>query len=267
MKPQNHPQRHALCLCTFLLAALPLAAQAGLGGQTDDKLHFELTLGSVQGTQSYFKGVLPQSRTDPLIVIDLSKGPWFLSTTNGLGYLFVDSKEFSAGVSANYMLGRKQSHASAYAGMGDVDHSISAYGVFEWRPIKDAVTVYGNVARSLRSQDGTLAQLGVTLGFPIYGKLAGFFDYNSNWADSNYTQTYYGVTAGQSVSSGYAPYAAGGGRLSSTPSLGLYYPINANLALAGYVGRTRLFGAAADSPVVQGKPSQPVSALAVNYKF
>jgi MipA family protein len=223
-------------------------------------------MGAERGTEKFFKGVLLRSRTDPWLGVDASRGRFFLSTLNGLGYLVQDSETFSLGVSANYMLGRSETYEPRYRGLGKVEATLGAYGFFEWRPVKDAVTVYGNVLRSSRTQSGTLANLGATLGFPLVGQLSGFVDYNVNWADSNYTQTYYGVTAAQAATSGYTAYNAKGGLLNATPTVGLYFPINKQWSVLGYGGKARLAGAAGDSPVVQNR-SQSVGALLAVYKY
>jgi len=242
------------------------SAHAEMGSPDPGTWKVELSAGAVRGTQSFFKGVLLQSRTDPLIGIELAKGRWFASSLNGVGYLLADSPSISVGVSANYMLGRKEGRESRYRGLGDVVGSAAGNGFFEWRPVKDAVTVYGNVLKATRSQNGTLATLGATLGLPVTSQLSAFADIYVNWADTRYTQAYYGVSAIQSVASGYLPYASKAGMLSSTPSVGLDYEWNKHWHTSGYVGVTKLTGFAANSPMVT-KRSQPVAAVLVTYKY
>ncbi len=242
------------------------SVHAQMGTPDADTWKLELSVGAVRGTQSFFKGVLLQSRTDPLIGIELARGRWFASTLNGVGYLLADSPTVSVGVSANYMLGRKESREARYRGLGDVDGSVAANGFFEWRPVKDAVTVYGNVLTATRSQNGTLATLGATVGLPVTPKLSAFVDVYLNWADSRYVKAYYGVSATQSVASGYASYAPKGGFLSSTPSVGLDYEVDKHWHTSGFVGATKLAGLAANSPVVTTR-SQPVAAVLVTYKY
>lgn len=242
------------------------SAHAQMGSPDADTWKLELSVGAVRGTQSFFKGVLLQSRTDPLIGIELARGRWFASSLNGVGYLLADSPTLSVGVSANYMLGRKESREARYRGLGDVDGSAAANGFFEWRPVKDAVTVYGNVLKATRSQNGTLATLGATVGVPVTPKLSAFVDVYVNWADSRYAKSYYGVNAMQSVASGYVPYAPKGGFLSSTPSVGLDYEVDKHWHLSGFVGGTKLATLAANSPVVTTR-RQPVAAVLVTYKY
>ena len=241
-------------------------AQAQMTSADPQEWKVKLTMGAERGTEKFFKGVLLRSRTDPWFGVDISRGRWLLSSINGLGYLVQDSEAFSLGLSANYMLGRYESNEPRYRGMGKVAATLGAYAFFEWRPIKDAVTVYGNVLRSSKSQNGSLANLGATVGFPLVGQLAGFVDYNLNWANGSYTQTFYGVNASQSATSGYGVYSAKGGMLNSTPTVGLYYPVNKQWSVLGYAGKSRLSGAAGDSPLVQNR-SQSVGALLAVYKF
>lgn len=256
--------------CVHTLAAVMVlagsgVAQAQMGSADDQTWKLDVSLGAVRGTQSYFKGVLLRSRTDPLVVIDAAKGRWIASTVNGVGYLLADDPSFSVGLSANYMLGRQEANDLRYRGLGNVSGSVGGYGFFEWRPVKDAVTVYGNVLRSTRAQSGTLATLGATLALPVTQRLSGFVDVYANWADQRYIQTLYGVTAAQSVASAYPAYAAKGGLLGTTPSVGLNYNMDKHWDVLAYVGRTRLSSPVAASPLVQN-PSQPVAAVFVKYQ-
>jgi outer membrane scaffolding protein for murein synthesis (MipA/OmpV family) len=254
-------------LCTASVIAIAAqAAQAQMGSPDAQTWKLDVSVGAIKGTQSFFKGVLLNSRTDPLVIIDAAKGRWIASTVNGLGYLLVDEPKLSVGVSANYMLGRSTVYETRYKGMGDVGGTIGAYGFVEWRPIKDAVTVYGNVLKSTRAQSGTLATVGATVALPVTAQLSGFVDWYASWADSRYSQAYYGVNAAQAATSGYAAYEAKSGLLSSTPSVGASYAVNKQLDLIAYVGKTRLSGSAANSPMVQNR-SQPVAALFAVYKF
>lgn len=265
----NHFSTFALLLNRAAFVGACLAAtivHAEMGSPDPDTWKVELSVGAVRGTQSLFKGVLLQSRTDPLIGIELAKGRWFASSLNGVGYLLADLPSLSVGVSANYMLGRKEGREARYHGLGDVAGSAAANGFFEWRPVKDAVTVYGNVLTATRSQNGTLATLGATVGLPVTTKLSAFIDIYANWADTRYAQVYYGVNAAQSVASGYVTYTPKAGMLSSTPSVGLNYEWDNHWHVSGYVGATKLAGFAANSPMVANR-SQPVAAVLVTYKY
>lgn len=248
------------------LAGCAVGAMAQLGSPDDQTLKLELSAGAVRGTQSLFKGVLVQSRTDPLIGVEAALGRWFFSMLNGAGYLLADTPAFSLGVSGNYMLGRSERSQARYRGLGDVDGTLAAYAFFEWRPVKDAVTVYGNVMRSTRAQSGTEASLGATLGLPLTAQLSGFVDVYANWADARYARSYYGVNATQALGSGLAAYAPSAGLISVTPSVGLDYTVDAHWHVLGFAGRSRFGGMAADSPLVQGLGrSQPVAAVFVKY--
>jgi len=255
----------AQILAMVALACGVCNAQAQMGTAEGQPWKLDLSVGAVRGTQSYFKGLLLRSRTDPLVVIDAAKGRWIASTVNGVGYLLADDPVFSLGVSANYMLGRQESHEPRYKGLGNVAGTVGAYGFFEWRPVKEAVTVYGNVLRSARSQSGTLATLGATLALPVTPRLSGFVDVYANWADQRYTQTYYGVDTAQAASAAYPAYAAKSGLLSTTPSVGVNYNVDKHWDVIAYVGRTRLSSGAAASPLVQ-HPSQSVAAVFVKYQ-
>jgi outer membrane scaffolding protein for murein synthesis (MipA/OmpV family) len=271
MKPSSFTRssltRSSLAAATLLVSLGALApAQAQMTSSDPQEWKLKLTMGAERGTEKFFKGVLVHSRTDPWFGVDLSRGRWLLSSINGLTYVLQDSETMSLGLGANYLLGRNASHEPRYKGLGDVEATLGGYAFFEWRPVKDAVTVYGNALKSSKSANGTLANLGATVAFPVYGQLSGFADFTFSWGDANYNKTYFGVNTTQAATSGYAPFATKSGIVNTTPTAGLYYPINKQWAVLGYVGKTRLGGSAGDSTIVQNR-SQSVGALLAVYKY
>ena len=262
MTPSN------LTVTAWAIAALTVSTGTAAFAQSAEanapKLSF--SVGVNRTTNSLFKGLLIQSRTDLLLDANYEHGRWFASLQNGLGYKLLDSEALTLGLSANYLPGRYASSDSRYVGMGDVAGTVSGFGYFEWRPIKDTVTVYGNLAQSVKSANGRVGTLGGTLGFPVSGKLNGFFDVYLTWGNAGYNQTFYGVNAAQALGSGYAPYAAPSGLVSTTPTLGLTYEINRNWSVMGYAGQTRLSSGIAASPMVRQR-TQPLAAVLTSWTY
>ena len=258
----------------FSLCSATAMAQTGLqvakpktsDAAASDSAKVSFSLGVNRSTNTLFKGLTIRSRSDVLLDFSYEKGRLFASMQNGIGYKLVDEPTLTLGLSANYMPGRYAASDSRYAGMGDVGGTVAAYGFAEWRPVKDVVTVYGSYSKSTRSANGSLTTLGTTLGFPVAGKLNGFFDLNFNWGSSAYTQSFYGVNAAQSVGSGYAVYSAPSGLVSSTPTLGLVYEADKHWSVIGYAGQTRLSSTLAASPLVTQR-RQPVAALLSNWTY
>lgn len=250
-------------LAGCLVAAPAIAAPPALPDGAD-KLEF--SLGLTRGTNSLFKGVLLHSRTEALIAANYERGRFFANTQTGVGYKLLNTDTLTVGVSANYLLGRREASESRYRGLGDVSASLAAYGYFEWQPVKDLITVYGNLAQSLRRSSGMQGNVGTTLACPLGPGVYAFLDYALGAADARYMQAYYGVTGAQSAGSGYAVYSPAAGHLSSALSVGVQADLNERWSLLIGVGSTRLGGNAAASPMVKDR-SQPSANAFVTYKY
>tara|TARA_R110000868_G_scaffold391354_1_gene661301 strand:+ start:171 stop:518 length:348 start_codon:yes stop_codon:yes gene_type:complete len=91
----------------------------------------------------------------------------------------------------------------------------------------------------------------------------------TTWADDDYTQSFFGIDAGQSLRSGYREYNAEAGFKDVSLSLGISYAVTENWNVTGMVGYSRLIGDAADSPIVdeQGSADAFMTGLFVGYRF
>ena len=240
-------KKHASILALSALMACGCHAQTAAGA---DEPRGELSLGLTRGTQSYFRGVLLSPRTDPLIVANVEKGRWFASTVNGAGYKLWHDDSLTLGVSANYMPGRREASEARYRGLGDVAGTLTAYGFFEWQPVREVLTVYGNVAQSARRATGRLTTLGATLALPLAKDVYAFVDGSANFADAAYLQSYYGVTAAQSASSGLARYAPSAGSLNNSLALGLQFDFGSQYSVVASAGNVRMSNAVLGSPML-----------------
>ena len=92
---------------------------------------------------------------------------------------------------------------------------------------------------------------------------------STTWADDNYTQTFYGVTATQSARSGMQQYTAESGFKDAGITLDLDYRLTENWSVTGRVGYKRMLGDAADSPLVsdRGSEDQFSTGIFVSYRF
>ena len=160
----------------MILAAYGVLQAHAQSADANGEVKANLSVGINRTNSSLLKGLTIQSRSALLLDANYEQGNWYASMQNGLGYKLLNSPSLKLGVSANYMPGRYVVNDTRYKGMGDVSGTLSGYAWAEWRPVKDVVTVYGNIARSARSANGMLATAGSTIGFPVYGKLNGFVD-------------------------------------------------------------------------------------------
>lgn len=71
------------------------------------------------------------------------------------------------------------------------------------------------------------------------------------FGDGDYANTYFGVSAAESLASGMAAHRAGGGALSAGFELGATYDINKDWGIDGAIRYDRYMNDAKDSPIVQ----------------
>lgn len=81
-----------------------------------------------------------------------------------------------------------------------------------------------------------------------------------------YTQTFYGVTDAQSMTSRFRPYATSGGIDSATMSVAWNWDVSRHWSVLATGGVTRLLGRYGDSPIVQSR-SNYYGMAGATYKF
>ena len=253
-----------LALACAWMSLWPTWSQADETPATDK---FEVSVGMSRTSQSLTHGVLVNYRSVPTLNVSYETAQGFASLQNGVGLWLAHDELFKAGVSVNYMMGRQEKADSRYVGMGDVAGSAMSYAWAEWQPVKDAVTLYGNVGHSWHSASGTLAQWGATLGFPVAQSVNGFVDVSRYWANQRYVQRYYGVSTSQSHTSGYSMFTAhDAGTLYANTQVGLLLALDRDTDLIAAYGRSTASGRLMESPVVNQK-TQAMSALVLNRRF
>src|SRR3546814_3703028 len=116
---------------------------------------------------------------------------------------------------------------------------------------------------------GMTAQLKGGYAYPISQRLRLRTEVSTTWADDNYTEAFFGITALQAQRSGLRQYQSEGGFKDAGLSLALDYSLTDHWGLTGLVGYKRLLGDAADSPLVedQGSANQLTGGLLLSYKF
>lgn len=208
-----------------------------------------------------------ERRTLALPVLDYQwANGWFAGTTNGIGYNFSGSKGMQYGLRITADLGRKESRSSALRGMGDVDAKAEFGGFFNY-----ALTPEISLTSSLRYGAGQEGKgLVVDLGGAYSTQIA------ADWrlglgaavsvANTEYMQSYFGVTAAQATASGYRAYAPKAGVRNGRLNLSLTYTVTPRVSMTAGVSANSLLGDAADSPLVRKKTSVS-GLLAASYAF
>ncbi len=255
-----------LRLATFVLSVFCSQISWAQDPGVADK--FEVTYGINRSNQSLLNGVLVTNKNDPTINITYETAKGFASIQNGVGLWLVRNEQVKAGYSLNYMMGRYATADTRYNGMGNVAGSVAGYAWGEWQPVKDAVSVYGNYSNALGTNNGALAQWGMTLGVPVVSRVNAFIDVSRYWANQRYLQTYYGVTSAQAGSSNtYSAYTpTTSGTLYSNTLWGAMVEATKDIDVVIGVGKSSATGLLMNSPLLDRK-TQTNATVVLNQRF
>ena len=194
------------------------------------------------------------------------KSGWFAGTTNGLGYDFSKRPEMNYGVRLTADLGRSESRSPALRGLGNVD-ARPEIGVFYNFSLSQSLALTSSLRYgSGNDRNGLVVDVGAAYSLALAPQWRLGLGVSATVANANYMQSYFGVTPGQSASSGYAPYTAGAGLRDVRASAALTYIVNSRVAITTVVSASSLQGDAKDSPITR-KRSSATGIVGVSYAF
>lgn len=209
---------------------------------------------------------------------------FFASVGQGVGYNFAVSPEWVVGPLVKFDFGRDADGENTFRVAGDKSTALRGFQDV------DSTILLGGFARFQR--DMWSAKIELLQGMSGHeGMIADFsLDYNARfggseaqpgppiflatgprmrWASDDYTNTYYGISAADSLGSGLPRYTAGGGIATIGWSFALVMPVSPTISLIGFAGYDKLMGDAADSPLVvqRGSENQFSTGAFLSYKF
>lgn len=191
---------------------------------------------------------------------------WFAGTRNGIGYNFGQTRELQYGLRITADFGRDESRSDALRGMGDIDPK-PELGAFLNYSLNKEITL----TSSLRYGSGNdSAGMVIDLGAGYSTKLSPLwrlgFGASMTLANEDYMQSYFGVTAAQSASSGYAAYRPGFGLRDVRANASLSYQITPSVSVLTTLSVSSLQGDAKDSPLTR-QATSVTGVAAVSYEF
>lgn len=90
----------------------------------------------------------------------------------------------------------------------------------------------------------------------------------TTWADHNFQDTYYGVTADEAAQTGLSQYSPGSGFRDVTTGLTLNHQINATTGIMFHISVSHFIGSSADSSIVQeSSKTTSISGIAGTWRF
>ena len=253
------PSRHTLFLT--LLAALPLASIEPAFAR-DDGWKFELAVGA--GAVPRYSGS-EEYQAAPMLSFDVTApGGWFFGTSGlGWGTAIGDNARVRGYVGASGTRYDKDSilgGADHLRGMGEIKPRVLV-GIAGGYSIGEAVisaSVHYAPQDKGRGDNGLAtkqAQLGVEM--PLFNLAGGMVSgtLSTEYGDSGYMQTWYGVSQAQARRTGFARHTPDAGLVNAGIGLKWSHQVRKNGNWFISAEAKRLLGDAADSPIVQ-KPNQ-----------
>ena len=284
----------AAALCSALTAPA-LAADATQGPQDGpvagpveiDEARFSLTLGAGASVQPLFEGS-SEYRIAPFPIV----APSFGGSDGPRRFEFraLDDARIhllrlgglSVGPVVGYRFGRDEDDAARLAGLGDVDDGFVLGGFVNY-DVYDTGTeragaslavstqvsgdpVDNNLFPTLGRDYGYTADLSAHYATALSDRLTVDARAGLVWADDEYMDTHFGVSAAQSAASlaGLGIYDPDAGIKNVYAKLGMRYDVTENWSVRASAGYSHIVGDAADSPVVENE-SQFFGSLGAAY--
>ncbi len=223
--------------------ALPMAAQAQWLNAFD-QLSFDAGLGA-----SYGPGYLGADESDA--------EPWFILRNVTLGEGGEEKQGFSIIPSLNY-LGKRD--AADYDDLNGMDDISRAYELgFKLSYVSGPFTSYTHIRKGFGGHHGVVGQIGTRYRHDFGDRLTFWAGAELQAGDDKFTDTYFGVSADEAVTSGYDEYSPGGGFYEANLNLEARYMLNDDWAVLGRAKYGRLLEDAADSPLVKDKNQPEIS--------
>lgn len=262
----RHPVAAALLACTALMAVSAAHAQSATTADNSTQ-PWHLTIGGGALYQPSYLGS-DHYDVDPLPLFDLRYADkFFLSTRDGLGANLLESSNWRAGPVLKYRMARDQDDDDALRGMGDVDAAgeAGAFVHYDLRPFK----LGAEIRQGFGGHDGVVGDLFANWSTKLSESLMLTAGPRATVASKDFTQTYFGVSAGQSARTGYRQYNPDGAYMSYGLGANLTYMVTDRLSVGGFAGVDRIAGDAADSPLVDqaGSPTQARVGVTLGYSF
>jgi outer membrane scaffolding protein for murein synthesis (MipA/OmpV family) len=234
-----------------------------------DMPEWRVVLGVAEVAKPLYQGSAPyRLQTGPVIDVryrDIA----FASVGEGLGLDLLRGKNYRAGISVGYDLGRRESdYSSQLRGFGDIAPApvlklFESYAISKRFPL----VLRTDVRQFIGGADGLVGDAGIFMPLPGSSKsLVMFAGPSITLADHLYMHKEFGVTPREAMASGFPVFDARGGAdcaglgFSATKFIHERWMINIDAAA------NRLLGSAGDSPITQRR-TEGVVALSLAYAW
>ncbi|EMB2344124.1 MipA/OmpV family protein [Klebsiella pneumoniae] len=232
------------------LIALPFVTQAAL--QNSDS---EITIGvGSQYAPKYTGSDKYDWQASPYF--EWSKGPWFINTEKGAGYLHDFDNGLYLGQTLGYSAGRTdddswfQEGDKKLRGMGEIKTALTTTTTMGWW-MTDWLGFEGNIIAPLTDSQGM--QYNIKLNAVLFNDNNDtlMFSAEQKYGDARYNNTWFGVNEKQSAASGFSKYRPGGGLNAVNYSLNWQHSFNDTWSGYAELGYTSLANRVRHSPITE----------------
>jgi outer membrane scaffolding protein for murein synthesis (MipA/OmpV family) len=207
----------------------------------------------------------------------------FLSVPDGLGWNAVNQDGWKIGPLAKIRFGRQESTggspflitggSTALRGFGDVGIAGEFGGFAQKSLMAGKLRLRAEVRQGTGGHDGVVADTSVGWNDRKRdGSLLWSAAIRATWADSDYSNVYFGVSQAQSLAAGLPAFRTGSGLISAGVTANLIKPLGRfgkHGAITVFTSYDRLGDVAADSTLIRlrGDRNQVAAGLAYGYRF
>lgn len=192
----------------------------------------------------------------------------FSAPDDGLSFSFLDDSAFRFGVVGRFQGGRYLQDDRRLFGLEKIDWAVEPGLFVEYWPV-EFLRARVEVRRGVNGHEGFVADLGLDL-VQRFGALTVSAGPRLALGDSEFTQTYFGVTPVEAALNGQVtPYDPSGGITSVGANASASYNWSEQWSTTAFISYERLVGDAADSPIVRrfGSENQVGVGLTISYSF
>ncbi len=264
----------------LILTATPVCAQAA-GQRPPAQSAWTLTLGLApvvapvwQGSRDHGLSIFPDLRVN-------YKDTLFLSVPDGLGWNAVNQDGWKIGPLAKLRFGRQENTggspflitggSDALKGMGDVDLAGEFGGFAQKSFVKGKLRLRAEVRQGTGGHDGVVAD--TSIGWNDRRRDASLlwgFGLRATWADSEYTNVYFGVNPAQARGTGLLVSRTGSGLVSAGVTANLIKPLGKfgkHGAITLFTSYDRLGDSVTGSSLIQQRGQRDQFAIGLGYGF
>lgn len=199
----------------------------------------------------------------PGIFLHASNG-LFADPFNGVGYSFDPKGDLNYGVRANFETGRAVE--AALPGFEKIKARVNP-GAFANYAVNDKLTLKSALRLGVGDgADGSVLNVGAS--YKVYNEnyVSVALNASVKYANSSYMQSYFGVSASQSATSGLKAYQPSAGFSMAQVGLTAGFPISRQIYIFSSASVQRLLGDAANSPLAK-KQNQVSAFVGSVYSF